>query len=451
MSLSDIQNARAIPAQARFDLKPNAVPAKRTRLNIQPYQYPTDAITSNQLIQFYLPARRGTMYDPQTLYLKGTIGSVTSGTAATAVTLNRNAFSIINRIQVYGQDSTLLEDIQNYNDLAHILQDIQMSREDKRGLSTMYGGKSDYGGSTDINVDSGYAFTAGGAGGFLNTGTNQFCIPLLSAFGVLAEKLIPVGWLNSDLRFDIYTELPNVAFRDGAATSVASYKLTNLELVVDVLQFESEGMSMIEQFAPTNGSPLYLHATTWKTYTASIANGSSGFTSTLVPHRSLSVKEVLLDGKIATTNQYDSFARFIPYGSSNLQCGLNIGGQKFPQKAIETVAELFAELQKSQHAFNQLAMNGSINRDEYTKYLADMSAAGSLTSKAVIGFDTELYDKKGSTIINGQNWTGLNVFSEGYISRNATGNVLTAIVTLNHYVNFDVIFVIQDGTISVRF
>jgi hypothetical protein len=257
----------------------------------------------------------------------------------------------------------------------------------------------------------------------------------------------------------MYTELPNVAFRDGANTAVASYKLSKLELVVDVLEFDGEGMSMISQFAPTSGAPLYLHATSWKTYTNSLQTGSFGFTSTLLPHRSLSVKEVLCTAHPSVTNQRDSFARVLPYGSSNLQVGLNIGGQKFPQKPIETVAELFAELQKSQHAFNQIAMNGSINRTEYAKYSSSVSnAATSLTAKAVIGFDTEIYDKKGSTIINGQNWTGLNVFAEGHVSDTASGvngaggnATLTGALTLQHYVAHDIIFVVQDGIISSRY
>lgn len=447
--MADVQNAKAIPAQARFDLKPNAVPAKRTRLNIQPYQSPREDIKSNQLIQFYIPARRGTMYDPQTLYLKGTISDVTAGAAAKDVTLNRNAFSVINRIQVYGQDSTLLEDIQNYNDLCHILQDIQMSREDKYGLSAMYGGSDD---DVLATVDEGFEFAAGT--GAETVGTLDFCIPLVSAFGVLAEKYIPTGWLSSDLRIDMYTELPTVAFRDDNATATASYKLSKLELVVDVLEFDGEGMAMISQFAPTSGSPLYLHATTWKNYTSTLPGGSGGFFSTLLPHRSLSVKEVLCAGKPQTAVQRDNFARVLPYGGTSLQVGLSIGGQKFPQKPIETTAELFAELQKSQHAFNQIAMNGSINRTQFAKYLADVTnKATSLTAKAVIGFDTEIYDKKGSTIINGQNWTGLNVFSEGNVAKNAAGAPFDANtpLTLQHYVAHDIIFVVQDGIISSRY
>lgn len=222
--------------------------------------------------------------------------------------------------------------------------------------------------------------------------------------------------------------------------------------MVDVLEFDGEGMGMISQFAPTSGAPLYLHATTWRNYSSTISNGTTGFYSTLLPHRSLSVKEVLCVGKSAGNSRWDSFARVLPYGSSNLQVGLSIGGQKFPQKPIETVAELFAELQKSQHAFNQIAMNGSINRTEYTKYIASITdVATSLTAKSVIGFDTEIYDKKGSTIINGQNWTGLNVFAEGYVARNAAGNALNTTLTLQHYVAHDIIFVVQDGIISSRY
>lgn len=442
-TIADVANSQALPNTAQMKLRPSAVPAKRTRLNIQPYQYPTGDITTNQLIQFFIPARRSTMYDPHTLYLRGTITGVTTTTDGKQ-RLNRNAFSVINRLVVNGQGSVMLEDIQNYNDLCHILTDIQMTREDKRGLSTMYGSSDD-----TATIDDGVVFANDAA-------TLDFCIPIVSSFGLLADTLIPTGWLNSDLRFDLYTELPNVAFRSHAADNsgpeaVTAYRLTNLELVVDQIEFDALGMEAVSQFAPASG-PLYLHASTWSSYTSTLQNGSIGFFSQLLPHRSLSVKQVLSAAHIATANGFDSFARVLPYGSSNLQVGLNIGGVKHPQKAIGNTAELFAELQKSQHALNQLVLNGSISRTEYNKYLAsNSSVANSRTCKAVIGFDTEIYDKKGTTIINGQNWTGLNVFAEGFVARNAAGEALNANLTMNHFVNYDVIYVIQDGIISSRF
>lgn len=488
MSIADVPNSMALPQSVQLNLRPNAVPAKRTRLNIQPYTQPgpTNDITSNSLIQFYIPARRNTMYDPQTMYLRGTITGVVS--ANNRALLNRNAFSVLNRLQVYGQDSTLLEDIQNYNDLCHALMDIQMSREDKYALSTMYGSSPDLqqsattfqGTAAEIRAavadatataallnarlalattnltDNGVRFADANA-------TLDFCIPIVSSFGLLADKMMPVGWLNADLRFDFYTELPNVAFRahdvDFAnPEAVTAYKLANLELVVDSIEFDPSAMAMVSQFAPPTG-PLFLHASTYKTYNSSFENGANGFRTTLLPHRSLSVKQVLATSHLPNDDGVDSFARVFPYGGANLQLGLNIGGSKFPQKPISNVAEAFAELQKSQHAFNQLILNGSINRTEYSKFQASASSiANALTCKPVIGFDTEIYDKKGSTIINGQNWTGLNVFIEGNISTNlAQGNLTEPIAGMggslsnNYFVNYDVIYVIQDGTISVRF
>lgn len=516
MSIADIQNSMALPASAQLKLRPTGVPARRTRINIQPYQQPgsnTD-ITGSQLIQFYIPSRRGTMYDPRTMYLRGTITGV-KATAATQRLLNRNAFSMINRLQVYGQDSTLLEDIQNYNDLAHTLLDVQMSREDKLALSTMYA-ESDssvtatYTGSiaaasiqltgrTAAGAAPAYAdeaallaaFNAGGRIGrvgptaagvadadvaiAVNPATTtlidngvvfadenasiDFCIPLLSAFGLLADTLVPVGWLGSDLRFDFYTESPNVAFRshDGAyanAQAVNSYQLKDLELVMDQITFDGESLSMVSEFAPPSG-PLYLHASTYRTYTNTLAGGAggaNGYTTIMVPHPSLSVKQVLCVAHKATTNGYDSFARVLPFGSADPQISLSIGGKKYPQKPISKVSELFAELQKSQHSFNQLIMNGSISRTEYTKYNANLTdVATSLTCKPVIGFDTETWDKKGSTIINGQNWTGLNVFLQGQVYNDAAGAQLANALNINTFVNFDVIYVIQDGVLSLRF
>lgn len=471
MSISDVPNQIALPNSIQMKLRPNAVPATRKRLNIQPYTKPTGAISSNQLIQFYIPARRNTMYDPQTLYLRGTISAATGGGDATRF-LNKNAFSIINRLQVYGQDSTLLEDIQNYNNLCHTLLDIQMGREDKYALSSMYGGSSDL---DQANFNVGADGTALGANlgalmvqilsktladkNLIDNGFNiqnnsiNFCIPIVSAFGLLADTMIPIGWLNSDLRFDFYTELPNISFRNTQPSAVTGYQLSNLELVCDTVEFDPSAMTMITQVAPVQG-PLFCHATTYKTYTSTYSNGTaSSFQSNLIPHRSLSVKQLLVSSlPVSNTNGYDSFSRVSVYGTTNYGLQLSIGGLKFPQKAIEEYSEAFAELQKSQHSFNQLILNGSINRTEYRKYSADITAVGEeLSCKNAIGFDLETYDKKGNTIINGQNWTGLNVFIEGTISDSEGSVGLTHAITNIYYVNYDIIFVIQDGTISVRF
>lgn len=507
MSISDVPNSMALPNSVQMKLRPNAVPAVRKRLNIQPYTKPTGAITSNQLIQFYVPARRNTMYDPQTMYIRGTISAATGGAAGTRF-LNRNAFSVINRLQVYGQDSTLLEDIQNYNNLCHTLLDIQMGVQDKYALSSMYAGNDNTfeytvtipasgiraGGNVNLSAGGTNAVTAtvdGNDGIFRSAGVANgtacvvafpnlpladvdatvtqtsvidigfniqgnsinFCIPVVSAFGLLADTMIPIGWLNSDLRFDFYTELPNIAFRNTAPAAVTGYQLSNLELVVDTVEFDPSAMQMITQIAPVQG-PLFCHATTYKTYTSTYANATaSSFQSNLIPHRSLSVKQLLVSSlPVYNSNGYDSFARVNVYGTTNYSLQLSIGGLKFPQKSIEEYSEAFAELQKSQHSFNQLILNGSINRTEYRKYGANIGAVGDeLSCKNALGFDLETYDKKGTTIINGQNWTGLNVFIEGIISDSEGTAQLTHAHTNIYYVNYDCIYVIQDGTISVRF
>lgn len=350
MSLADVQNSMALPASAQLKLRPTGVPARRTRINIQPYQKPNGAISSSQLIQFYIPSRRGTMYDPQTMYLRGTISNCVSTTPANNanMTLNRNAFSLINRLQVYGQDSTLLEDIQNYNDLCHTLLDTQMSREDKLALSTMYAGNDssvtatltcslpaasiqvtgrNAAGAAPAYADEAALLAAFNAGGRIgrvgatnagavdadivlttNTttttlidngvnvgaGTLDFCIPIVSSFGLLADTLVPVGWLGSDLRFDFYTESAVNAFRSctaafGNAEDAASYQLSNLELVVDQVNFDGEALAMVSEFAPPSG-PLYLHASSFRTYTSTLSGGNGGYTSVMIPHRSLSVK-----------------------------------------------------------------------------------------------------------------------------------------------------------------
>jgi hypothetical protein len=348
-----------------------------------------------------------------------------------------------------------------------------MSREDKYSMSTMFGGNPattnlTYTANTtadafatipSANTTAGTVFTTLTVSNATDNGrvfvdetdTLNFCIPVMSAFGLLADTLIPVGWLSSDLRFDFYTETPAVAFRNttGGGTNGSSYTLTNLELVVDYIEFEGVSLEAVYQYAPPSG-PVYCHGSTYKCYTDSITTGTDGFYTHILPHRSLSVKQVLSATHLSTiANGGDAFGRVFPYGADgSLSAGLSIGGQKWPQKPITTVAEAFTELQKSQHSFNSLLMNGSISSTEYAKWLN--TTTNSSADKAVLGFDTEIYDKKGSTIVNGQNWTGLNVFLEGEVGL-STGAALSAPLNRNTFVLFDVIYVYSDGVLSVRF
>lgn len=477
MSITDVPMHKALPKSANFSLKPSAFPAKRTRLSIQPYQFPSAAITSNQLIQFYLPARRNTAIDPATIYLKGSITAIAGPTAGRGY-LNRNAFSLINRIQVRGQDSTLLEDTMNWNDLMHILTDLQCTREDKLGLSPMWAG-SDYSYYIASNQTAGALGNTGAAntlytgiqvqngadfGRNFPTNTTQidFCIPIVLGVGLLCDNLLPMFALSNDLRLDLYTELPNVAFRahDTAfanGQAVTSYTLANLEIVCDQITFDEESMSAIKE--SIGESPLYVHASSWNCYTSTYPTGTSGFTSQLVPHRSLSVKQFLSASHLPNTNGSDSFGRVFPYGTSAMSLDINCGGQKVPQKPISNYAEAFTELQKSQHSLNSLLMEGSILRSEYIVNQYDVTGAtlvpyASLISKGLIGFDLETYDKLGSTVINGTNFSGLSTFIEGIIthsSSDTTATATTAAITQNNFINYDVVFVIQDGIISVRF
>ena len=85
---------------------------------------------------FMIPGgRRNTYLDNTQSYLKLTIQN-NDTTAANTMTLDRCGACFINRLDVFGNDgSILLETIQNYNVLYNYLIDFQMNAASSFGLS----------------------------------------------------------------------------------------------------------------------------------------------------------------------------------------------------------------------------------------------------------------------------------------------------------------------------
>jgi hypothetical protein len=339
----------------------------------------------------------------------------------------------------------MLEQINNYNNLCHIINESQLNRSDLNALSPLTGAPD--------SVDPADAISGLTLAAAPNRLTASFAIPVVSGFcGIMANKLVPL-WASSDIRLDFLTELPNVAISNsGAAESCTGYTITDMEIVVDIIELTDEAFLAIKQ---TYNEPLVIASTSFRNYTQSIANGTLGSYSALIPHRSVSVKGLFYHAQRANTNQYDSFARVSPFGSDNLQAYLTLAGIQFPAKPIVNFPESFAEYQKFWHGFSSLINNGSINRTNYQvcRNTPAGSRANSLLNQFVGGFDLDQISRRSDLIISGYNSSGINIYLNGYVSDdNNASTALGAAITLQTYVMYDLIFVLDaSGLWSVRY
>lgn len=428
---------KAVAREMSYDLKPSSS-GQKSRINIAPYNSPSVTLNSTQLVQFYIPRRPNTFLDGQSVYLTGIVSLPAQTNAAR---INRNCQSLINRLSVYGSNSLLLEDIANYNLLAHTITDMSLNFYDKLSLSLALGGYSD-----SLDTSTGDAVTDDGDGlAAAGSFTINFAIPLISSFFSLSEKLFPIGALSDDLRLDIYLETAQRAFsQNGAADISTGYSFQNLELVCDVITMDQPILPM--------GQPIYIHSTSWRNYVSNFPNGSSSLQSVLIPHRSLSVKQLLFFSNRGTTQGIDAMNRVSPWGTSNLNVSFNIGGQRTPSKPISTFAEMNAETQKSFHSWSEVVMNGSYNKNQYiVQNTTAPTYANRGNQKHVFGYDFDTYSKKSGVILSGSNWSTINSYIEGNVSNDTATSALSTALTNYCYVHYDVIYIIKDGMIDVRY
>lgn len=459
MSFQDIPVNVGVPKEASYELKPQAVKGTRRRINIQPYNTVGTVTTSTVLGSFYIPARPNTLLDGQNVYLKGKVLLNAAPAAGNAQSINRNAHSLINRLSVFSSDGIMIEDLTNYNNLVHCLSDISISFADKVAMSPYLLGTGT-GSETFANVDRGYVGPTAVAYG-TPAATQQECtfaIPLVSSLFLLSEKLFPIGMLNSDLRLDIYFETfskifkaTTAAYGAGADVVATGYTLSELELVCDIIELETPLMSM--------GTPVYIHSTQYKNYTSTLAAGTGGYQSILIPHRSLSVKSMIFSSSPSTAyaanDGIDRFVRYLPCGSTNLNLSFMVGGIRTPSKPIAHIAELYAEVQKSLHSYADNLNNGSITTAEFASYNVVPAAtdySNGYKKKGLIAYDFDQFQKKSGTILSGTNMSGINTFIEFNASNNpgTQVNLVEGLVN-NAYCYFDVIFTIVDGVLNVRY
>ena len=81
-----------------------------------------------------------------------------------------------------------------------------------------------------------------------------------------------------------------VAYSNTAAPT-QGWVVQDFQLQLQIIELSDEGQSMVESVTPFN-QPVYLHGTSWRHYSSTMATGTSGVYSTLVPARFASLKQL---------------------------------------------------------------------------------------------------------------------------------------------------------------
>jgi len=312
------------------------------------------SFTAGSIIQVDLGSRG--FLDPASLMIRYKYTSVATGSTKMVGT---PAYTPFIRLDTF-INSQSVESINNWNTVANMLTNLQLSVADKYG--SQFGlGYVDNGSATVGSLEKmdGRLCASGGESGFLAAPCHcslAYC-----------EKLIPLFLLNGiRLQFTM-DSLANMCsnISGDSASAFTSFTITNFEVIYNCIDLGAEAQAEVIRMNPK----IKIKTQGFSTSVAPVASGSSGAINLIFNQRFASVKSAYLNMGGTSTNysankNMDSFD--ITSGNGDYQ--LNVGGVAYPQKPLSTSnnkAGVLQELRRSMNTIFGSNVSMSINSYEF--------------------------------------------------------------------------------------
>ena len=438
-----------IPANLKFQSKVESAPARRYLTQIQPQGgssfSPSDTITIN------IPTRNNTALIPSESYLRGTLSLSCSTANATAATFeSAGVHGFIQRIRVF-HGSNLLEDIDNYAQLAKILYDFQASDDTVKGRLAVTSATN-----PQYNVTSGTivrGVNRGATSGVTTTATTvPFAINLVSMVGALAgDKYLPLWEMTAAplrveivLKASVVTSMMSLA---GSATA-QTFAVSGVNYCGEFLELPDSAVSAIKS---GSSSPMQMVLPSFRSYTNSAAITTAGTQVSMpIPAKFSSLKSIF----VATRTSVGADGL---YPNSHCKYGLTsynfrVGSEVLPSSAPTIVPEFYSEAVKCFGSLADLSLQPSIDLVSYSldvpNTIASSGDASLLDSGSfVIGIDTEIYQNADkASIFSGTNTNTSDIF---FIANFTPAGNVTILQTA--FANYDQVLVYENGVCYARY
>lgn len=412
---------------------------------------------------------RGAYVDTRMTYLKykATFANITAstGTAPTIYTnIRGSGASIIQRYNVICGGNQIVE-IGEYGVLYDSLLKIALNQSDRvSGCGSILFGLNDTPytkSATNINKigNSGHVvnnMTVSAANTTVSSEVHTYALPLMCpTLGSLATQMFPISKVNScQIQLNLDTILPLSVYPTTAAGTSAgtfSYTASDFELVLTIVDFGPEAEKVLEQ-ASVVGNKQYWKSVSYRSATATLQNGTGGTVDVLVGARAASCKSIIMRNyfsAVSTSAANDKYDSFNP-ALTNFQ--VQVGGNLYPNKAIQfnqSPASSLAELQKAFTSLNLVSFNTALSSLNYAKsthtpsdtamdwaVIATSSTNGSTPlnpSESILAVDFESMAREGIL-------SGLNSLSSPLFVRYNISGTLPAAISCIFHLHHDVIY-----------
>jgi hypothetical protein len=451
-----------IPANLKFQSKVESAPARRYLTQIQP-QGGTGLYNMGDTITINIPTRANTALIPSECYLKGQFNLLSTGTASTSSCLESCGWhQFIQRVRVF-HGSNLLEDIDNYGQMAKIMYDYQAPEDAVKGRFAITSGTNEeYSGvavaaAQLANVRSVNRGRATGALATTAGGTPfHFAINLISLVGALAgDKYLPLWEMTAaPLRVELVlqTSLARAMMVEGGTTQ--SFTASGINYVGEFLELPDSAIAAIKS---ASSSPLQVVLPSIRSYTnsAALPAGTQTQVSFPIPAKFSSLKSIVIATRSTAglAAQYPSSHCAFGVGSANsIGYQFRVGSEVLPSTAPVSLPEIYSEAVKCFGSLADLQLQPSIDNTAFALNLPNtisglIEASTEDSGSFLVGIDLEVYqncDK--ASIFAGTNTNTSDIFGiVNYFTASATNILQTA------FANYDQVLVFENGVCYARY
>ena len=417
MSLPNSVNYTEIPPYLKEDVY-------NTTIVINPVNSRATYLPGESIIFDYNSGTNG-FIDPKSIYISFMVSATTD--AADHYILGCPLYSPFLKLETIINSQTV-ESISQYNQIANMWINLNMSVTDKAGQQSCLGYLSNAEGSIE-SYDC--RLLANGANEFSVSGA-LICNCLSSC-----EKLIP-AFLMPQIRQTLTLD-SKVNFVADTGVHVTVFNISNVQITYNLIKFPQEVENIVMSIPK-----FMIKSQGWSNSAISISQGTIGSQSFIFNQRFASIKSAFVIGGGNTINKSFDAIDLSEAGTYQIQCG----GVCYPQLALNAghnKSAIIQELRKAIGALYDTKNSMSINTVEFG-YTDDHGVTTEYQpGKFYVGFDLcKLGGGSSKNILNGTS------------SQNSPITVLMNIITqtsaartLNLILNYDFIFEIEPSTSMV--
>jgi hypothetical protein len=478
-----------LPNNLSYNNAVEASASRSFRSNIQPQT--GSSFKKSEVIIFNIPTRNNLIMSPSESVLRGRVTFKNGADASDYIRLDSNgAHALFYRLQVY-HGSNLIETIENYNVLAKMLMDLQVSTPQANGkYSILAGTSTEYAGNVITQNATANASDLASAQALANslktsfnslrnvskyinvgrrlndygttidatTGTVSldFSIPLISIVGSLSPKYIPLFSMKSaPLRLEltlVSDPLQAVCAHKALATDGNDMVVDQIEFIASMMELSDSAIDIIK--SNTGGRPLQYTFTDWRNYrfSSAIANAVTSL-SIPIPAKFASLKSLFVVGKHTNTAGALLYMPF-PAEKLNIQSyQFRIGAELFPSKPPTLLSEFFSETLKAIGSISDANHSPAIDFDsckidnQVATTETNLMAPSVGSPSFYVGLDLESYSGSDrSTLFSGKYTANDDIYYNPIFNANGayTG-------VFDSFACFDSVIVFENDTAYVKY